>query len=208
MERKLFKLTTKEEPKLYSKEELWITVEKFVYKICNKYVSIETFSEPFDEILSIALISFCKAYKSYDISKITFLSYLSTLIRNDVLLEYRYNKDGKRYYNKKREESSMEEPIGIDKEGNEVTFLDVIDNKSNKNNVYNYIENKEIIKNVNFCINNILSEKEKIVLYYRLRGLTQRKISEKLKCSRSNIGVIERKVYEKIRNYLNENKII
>lgn len=209
MERKLFKLTTKEEPKLYSKEELWITVEKFVYKICNKYVSIETFSEPFDEILSIALISFTKAYKSYDKdSKTPFLSYLSTLIRNDVLMEYRYNIDGKRYYNKKRVESSMEEPIGIDTEGNEVTFLDVIANKSNENNVYNYIENKEIIKNVNFCINNILSEKEKIVLYYRLRDLTQQKISEILKCSRSYISRLEQKGCKKIRNYLKKNKLI
>ena len=119
MERKLFSLKTNEEPKLYSKEELWIAVEKFVYKICNKYTNIETFSDPFDEILSIALISFTKAYESYDInSKRPFLSYLSILIRNDVLMEYRYNKDGKRYYNKKREESSMEEPICIDKNGN------------------------------------------------------------------------------------------
>ncbi len=209
MERKLFKLTTKEEPKLYSKEELWISVEKFVYKLCNEYVSIETFSEPFDEILSIALISFTKAYKSYDIhSKITFLSYLSTLVRNDVLMEYRYSKDGKRYYNKKRVESSMEEPIGIDTEGNEVTFLDIIANRSNENNVYNYIENKEIIENVNFCINNILSEKEKIVLYYRLRDLTQQKISEILKCSRSYISRLEIKGCEKIRKYLKKNKLI
>lgn len=209
MERKLFKLITKEEPKLYSKEELWIAVEKFVYKLCNEYTSIETFSEPFDEILSIALISFTKAYKSYDIhSKTPFLSYLSTLVRNDVLMEYRYSKDGKRYYNKKRIESSMEEPIGIDTEGNEVTFLDIIANRSNENNVYNYIENKEIIKNVNFCINNILSEKEKIVLYYRLRGLTQQKISEILKCSRSYISRLEIKGCEKIRKYLKKNKLI
>lgn len=208
MERKLFKLTTKEEPKLYSKEELWIAVEKFVYKLCNKYVSIETFSEPFDEILSIALISFTKAYKSYDISKVTFLSYLSSLIRNDVLMEYRYNKDGKIYYNKKRVESSMEEHVCIDTEGNEVTLLDVIANRSNENNVYNYIENKEIIKNVNFCINNILSEKEKIVFYYRLKGLTQQKIADILELSRSYISGLELKGCKKIRNYLKKNKII
>ena len=58
MERKLFKLKTKEEPKLYSKEELWIAVEKKEYKMCNKYTKLETFSEQFDEILSIALIYF------------------------------------------------------------------------------------------------------------------------------------------------------
>ena len=206
MERKLFSLKTNEEPKLYSKEELWIAVEKFVYKICNKYTNIETFSDPFDEILSIALISFTKAYESYDInSKRTFLSYLSILIRNDVLMEYRYNKDGKRYYNKKREESSMEAPIGIDKDGNEITFLDIL---TIENTVYDYIENKELINTINFCINNILTEKEKIVLYYRLESLTQQKISDILGFSRSYISRLERKAYNKIRKYLKKNKLI
>ena len=204
--KKLFKLTTKEEPKLYSKEELWIAVEKFVYKMCNKYTTLETFSEPFDEILSIALISFTKAYESYDInSKRTFLSYLSILIRNDVLMEYRYNKDGKRYYNKKREESSMEAPIGIDKDGNEITFLDIL---TIENTVYDYIENKELINTINFCINNILTEKEKIVLYYRLESLTQQKISDILGVSRSYISKLELKACNKIRKYLKKNKLI
>ena len=206
MERKLFSLKTNEEPKLYSKEELWIAVEKFVYKICNKYTNIETFSDPFDEILSIALISFTKAYESYDInSKRTFLSYLTILIRNDVLMEYRYNKDGKRYYNKKREESSMEAPIGIDKDGNEITFLDIL---TIENTVYDYIENKELINTINFCINNILTEKEKIVLYYRLESLTQQKISDILGVSRSYISKLELKAYNKIRKYLKKNKLI
>ena len=206
MEKKLFRLITNEEPKLYSKEELWIAVEKFVYKICNKYTNIETFSDPFDEILSIALISFTKAYESYDInSKRPFLSYLSILIRNDVLMEYRYNKDGKRYYNKKREESSMEAPIGIDKDGNEITFLDIL---TIENTVYDYIENKELINTINFCINNILTEKEKIVLYYRLESLTQQKISDILGVSRSYISKLELKACNKIRKYLKKNKLI
>ena len=206
MERKLFSLKTNEEPKLYSKEELWIAVEKFVYKICNKYTNIETFSDPFDEILSIALISFTKAYESYDInSKRTFLSYLTILIRNDVLMEYRYNKDGKRYYNKKRVESSMEAPISIDKDGNEISFQDIL---TIENTVYDYIENKELINTINFCINNILTEKEKIVLYYRLESLTQQKISDILGISRSYVSRLERKAYNKIRKYLKKNKLI
>ena len=175
MERKLFKLKTKEEPKLYSKEELWIAVEKFVYKMCNKYTKLETFSQPFDEILSIALISFCKAYDTYKIlSGITFISYLSKIINNDVLLAYRYCKNGEKYYNRKKEELSIEEPIGIDNEGNKLTFLDILSNNL-ENTVYDYIENKELINTINFCINNILTEKEKIVLYYRLESLTQQK---------------------------------
>ena len=206
MEKKLFRLIANEEPKLYSKEELWIAVEKFVYKICNKYTNIETFSDPFDEILSIALISFTKAYESYDInSKRPFLSYLSILIRNDVLMEYRYNKDGKRYYNKKRVESSMEAPISIDKDGNEISFQDIL---TIENTVYDYIENKELINTINFCINNILTEKEKIVLYYRLESLTQQKISDILGVSRSYISRLELKACNKIRKYLKKNKLI
>ena len=208
MERKLFKLKTKEEPKLYSKEELWIAVEKFVYKMCNNYTNLETFSEPFDEILSIALISFCKAYDTYKIlSGITFISYLSKIINNDVLLAYRYCKNGEKYYNRKKEELSIEEPIGIDNEGNKLTFLDILSNNL-ENTVYDYIENKELINTINFCINNILTEKEKIVLYYRLESLTQQKISDILGVSRSYISRLELKAYNKIRKYLKKNKLI
>ena len=207
---KLVKLTTKEEPKLYSKEELCIAVEKFVYKICNKYTNIETFSDPFDEILSIALISFTKAYESYDInSKRTFLSYLSILIRNDVLNEYKYSKKGKIYYNnRKKEELSMEAPIGIDKDGNEVTFLDIISNKSITNSEINYMENKEMMDAINFCINNILLEREKIILYYKLEGLSQRKMVKLVGISQPHISRSEKKIYEKIRKYLKKNKLI
>ena len=208
MERKLFSLKTNEEPKLYSKEELWIAVEKFVYKMCNKYTKLETFSQPFDEILSIALISFCKAYDTYKIlSGITFISYLSKIINNDVLLAYRYCKNGEKYYNRKKEELSIEEPIGIDNEGNKLTFLDILSNNL-ENTVYDYIENKELINTINFCINNILTEKEKIVLYYRLESLTQQKISDILGVSRSYISRLELKAYNKIRKYLKKNKLI
>ena len=208
MERKLFKLKTKEEPKLYSKEELWIAVEKFVYKMCNKYTKLETFSQPFDEILSIALISFCKGYDTYKIlSWITFISYLSKIINNDVLLAYRYCKNGEKYYNRKKEELSIEEPIGIDNEGNKLTFLDILSNNL-ENTVYDYIENKELINTINFCINNILTEKEKIVLYYRLESLTQQKISDILGVSRSYISKLELKACNKIRKYLKKNKLI
>ena len=208
MKRKLFKLKTKEETKLYSKEELWIAVEKFVYKMCNKYTKLETFSQPFDEILSIALISFCKAYDTYKIlSGITFISYLSKIINNDVLLAYRYCKNGEKYYNRKKEELSIEEPIGIDNEGNKLTFLDILSNNL-ENTVDDYIENKELINTINFCINNILTEKEKIVLYYRLENLTQQKISNILRFSRSYISRLERKAYNKIRKYLKKNKLI
>ena len=208
MEKKLFKLKTKDEPKLYSKEELWIAVEKFVYKMCNNYTNLETFSEPFDEILSIALISFCKAYDTYKIlSGVPFISYLSKIISNDVLLAYRYCKNGEKYYNRKKEELSIEEPIGIDNEGNKLTFLDILSNNL-ENNEYEHVENKELIDNINFFINNNLKYKEKSVLYYRLNGETKQKISEKLGCSRSYISRIEKTVYKKIRNYLYKNKII
>ena len=209
MERKLFKLKTKEEPKLYSKEELWIAVEKFVYKMCNKYTRLETFSEPFDEILSIASISFCKAYDTYKIlSGVTFITYLSKIINNDVLLAYRYCKNGEIYYNRKKEEISIEEPIGIDNDGNKLTFLDILSNNLIKNNECEYVENKELIDNINVFINNNLKDKEKSVLYYRLNGETQQKISEKLGCSRSYISRIELKAYNKIRKYLKKNKLI
>lgn len=206
MEKKLFRLITNEEPKLYSKEELWIVVEKFVYIECKKYLNLDSF----DEILSIVFVSFTKAYESYDInSKRTFLSYLSILIRNDVLNEYKYSKKGKIYYNnRKKEELSMEAPIGIDKDGNEITFLDIISNKSITNSEINYMENKEMMDAINFCINNILLEREKIILYYKLEGLSQREMVKLVGISQPHISRSEKKIYEKIRKYLKKNKLI
>ena len=203
MEKKLFRLIANEEPKLYSKEELWIAVEKFVYSESKKYLNLDSF----DEILSIVFVSFTKAYNKYNINwKTTFPTYLSRLIRNDVLDEYKYSKKGKIYYNnRKKEELSMEAPIGIDKDGNEITFLDIL---TIENTVYDYIENKELINTINFCINNILTEKEKIVLYYRLESLTQQKISDILGVSRSYISRLELKACNKIRKYLKKNKLI
>ena len=200
MERKLFSLKTNEEPKLYSKEELWIAVEKFVYKMCNNYTNLETFSEPFDEILSIALISFCKAYDTYKIlSGVPFISYLSKIISNDVLLAYRYCKNGEKYYNRKKEELSIEEPIGIDNEGNKLTFLDILSNNL-ENTVYDYIENKELINTINFCINNILLKREKLILYYKLEGLSQRKMVKLVGISQPQISRSEKKYMRKYEN--------
>ena len=198
MEKKLFRLITNEEPKLYSKEELWIAVEKFVYIECKKYLNLDSF----DEILSIVFVSFTKAYNKYNIdSKTTFPTYLSTLIRNDVLDEYKYSKKGKIYYNnRKKEELSMEAPIGIDKDGNEVTFLDIISNKSITNSEINYMENKEMMDAINFCINNILLEREKIILYYKLEGLTQRKMVKLLGISQPHISRLEKKYMRKYEN--------
>ena len=92
-----------------------------------------------------------------------------------------------------------------DKNGNEITFLDIL---TIENTVYDYIENKELINTINFCINNILTEKEKIVLYYRLENLTQQKISDILGFSRSYISRLELKACNKIRKYLKKNKLI
>ena len=198
MEKKLFRLITNEEPKLYSKEELWIAVEKFVYIECKKYLNLDSF----DEILSIVFVSFTKAYNKYNIdSKTTFPTYLSTLIRNDVLDEYKYTKKGKIYYNnRKKEELSMEAPIGIDKDGNEVTFLDIISNKSITNSEINYMENKEMMDAINFCINNILSKREKLILYYKLEGLSQRKMVKLLGISQPQISRSEKKYMRKYEN--------
>ena len=205
MEKKLFRLITNEEPKLYSKEELWITIEKFVYSECKKYIKLDTF----DEILSITFISFCKAYKKYKIeSNTTFLTFLSTVMRNDILNEYRYMKEGEIYYDKKKEEISLEEPIHVDKEGNEFTFIDIISSKFISNSELDYIENKELISNISFCINNILFKKERLILYYTFEGLPQRKISKLLGISQPQISRIKNQTLKKIRKYLKKNELI
>ena len=117
---------------------------------------------------------------------------------NEILMYFRGRK-------KVTREVSIYEPIGTDKEGNEINLLDII--VSDQVDMTDLIQQNEETKQVDLLLDEVLDEREKEILLmrYGLRGqkeMTQREIGEKLNISRSYISRIEKKCLEKLKNKL------
>ena len=131
-------------------------------------------------------------------TNLLFLVYLKRLgerIANEILMHFRARKKCSR-------EVSIYEPIGTDKEGNEINLLDIIETE--QTDAVEQMQMQQDIKDLQNYIDVVLDEREKEILLMRfgLRGqkeLTQREIGEKLDISRSYISRIEKKALQKLK---------
>lgn len=160
------------------------------YQIPNKDI---------DELISIGTVGLIKAIDSFDVSKGTRLAtYASRCIENEILMLFRNNK-------KQKSETFLQDPIGVDKEGNEISLIDVL--SSEKDSVIDKVEMKLQIKALYNKINSALTEREGEILKMRY-GLkdgkckTQREIAEMLGISRSYVSRIEKKALKKLKKEL------
>ena len=127
-----------------------------------------------------------------------YLKRLGERIANEILMYFRARKKCSR-------EVSIYEPIGTDKEGNEINLLDIMETQ--QLDTVEQLQIKEDLKALQEYIDTILEEREKEILLMRfgLRGqkeLTQREIGEKMNISRSYISRIEKKALQKLKNAL------
>lgn len=118
-------------------------------------------------------------------------------IANEILMYFRYAK-------KQSLEVSMSETIDTDKDGNPLTYTDII---KTDDTIADDIDKKDRTQKALWCIENVLTPREaKIIeMRYGLNGKkesTQREVSEKLDISRSYVSRIEKSALEKIRKYL------
>ena len=123
------------------------------------------------------------------------LKLLGERIANEILMHFRARKKCSR-------EVSIYEPIGTDKEGNEINLLDIMETE--QIDAAEQLQMQQDIKALQEYIDIVLEEREKEILLMRfgLRGqkeLTQREIGEKLNISRSYISRIEKKALNKLR---------
>lgn len=160
------------------------------YQIPNKDI---------DELISIGTVGLIKAIDSFDVSKGTRLAtYASRCIENEILMLFRNNK-------KQKSETFLQDPIGVDKEGNEISLIDVL--SSEKDSVIDKVEMKLQIKALYNKINSVLTEREGEILKMRY-GLkdgkckTQREIAGMLGISRSYVSRIEKKALKKLKKEL------
>ena len=155
------------------------------------------------ELISIGTVGLIKAVKSFDITKGSRLAtYAARCIDNELLMNFRSDK-------KKSHEISLNEPTGTDKEGNEISMIDVIESKD-KNFLDEYILKCDI-ELLNKAIDNCLTDRERLIICkrYGIRGyreVTQREIADELKMSRSYVSRIEKKAIEKLAGFFEECK--
>ena len=139
-----------------------------------------------------------KAIQTFDFQKASRLStYAARCIDNELLMLLRSKK-------KSSKEVSLYEPIGTDKEGNEISLLDVIETEP-----VDVVKNYSLKQDIDYLyqlLPKILSSREQeiIILRYGLYGkeeLTQREIAKRLKISRSYVSRIEKNALLKLREY-------
>ena len=153
-----------------------------------------------DDLISIGTVGLIKAIDSFDSSKGTRLAtYAARCIENEILMLIRNNK-------KIKGEVYLQDPIGVDKEGNEISLMDVL--SSDEDSVIEIVENKIQVRKLYAKINTCLSEREKIIIEMRY-GLidgntkTQREIANLLGISRSYVSRIEKRALKKLNKELN-----
>ena len=154
--------------------------------------------EEMEDLLSIGTIGLMKAVVTFYPDKSARLaSYAARCIENEVLMYLRGKK-------KSSKEVSLYEPIGTDREGNEIQLFDVIE--MNEEDVYRRLERKEDVIRLYQQVESVLSQRERMVLklrygLYNEEEYTQREIAAMLGISRSYVSRIEKSAIEKLRNF-------
>ena len=149
-----------------------------------------------DDLVSIGTIGLIKAVRSYAPESGTGLStYAARCIENEILMVLRA---GRKY----RREVSMQEAVGTDKEGNEITLLEVLGTDAGE--VEAAAERSADAQTVRRLVRTVLEPREQRVICLRYgldngRPQAQREVAQVLGISRSYISRIEKKAVEKLR---------
>ena len=166
---------------------------RLVSHIIRKYYS--AYQSP-DELLSVGSLGLIKAVDSFKSEYGTrFATYGAKCVQNEILMYFRSQK-------KMQNEVSINDTIDVDKDGNPLTYLDVISVDENiADNVDLKIHTTRLIELVKTKLDK--REKEIVTLRYGLEGykpLTQREVASYLKISRSYVSRIEKRALEKLRD--------
>ena len=192
-EEKYLTLARKGDP--HAKEMLIKHNMRLVAHIVKKYTgAAET-----DDMLSVGSIGLIKAINTYEPGHGTRLAtYTARCIENEILMLIRAGK-------KHRGNVSLSDPVGTDKDGNELTLMDLLFEKEDK--VFGSVEQKIMQEKFLSAIHALLTEREMeiVCMRYALKGdapLAQREVAAKLKISRSYVSRIEKRALEKLREGL------
>lgn len=173
---------------------------RLVAHIVKKYIGT---GRDMDELIAIGIVGLVKAVNTYRVEKGSRLgTYAARCIDNELLMLLRNER-------KLNREISLYEPIGTDKEGNEIRFMDVVEDTSE--DLLDIMMLDERIQKMYAGIDQVLSKREREIVLkrYGLFGceeVTQREIGKRMGISRSYVSRIEKKALQKLRNYIEENE--
>lgn len=148
-----------------------------------------------DDLISIGTIGLIKAIDSFNPTNGTrFATYAGKCLQNEILMYFR----GRKHIDR---ETSLSEPVETDKDGNPLTYMDII---CCEDNIIDEIDLKINTEKALRGVATLLDDRERqiIVLRYGLGGnkaLTQREVAERLGISRSYVSRIEKSSLEKLR---------
>lgn len=168
---------------------------RLVAHIVKKYSSNYQNSKEMDDLISIGTIGLIKAIDSFDTNKgIRLATYAAKCIDNEILMFFRNTK-------KTKGEVFLQDPIGVDKEGNEICLIDIL--SSDSDSVLEAVENSLQVKDLYKKMSDVLSSREKKIIQMRYGLLdgdikTQREIAGILGISRSYVSRIEKKALKKL----------
>lgn len=179
---------------LEARNELILRNMRLVAHVAKKYQSRE---EDLEDLISIGTIGLIKAISTY---KEEFGSRLATYavrcIDNELLMYFRAKK-------KTARDMSLYEPIGTDKEGNQIQLVDVI--VSEEVDIVEQLEMSQKVEHLTKIIAKTLNGREFFIIINRYglfqkEPMTQREIADKLGISRSYVSRIEKRALEKLKN--------
>ena len=178
---------------LEARNELIERNMRLVAHVAKKYQNPEDEMEDLISIGTIGLIKAVETYKEEYGSRLA--TYAARCIDNELLMHFRAKK-------KTSKEVSLYEPIGTDKEGNQIQLLDVV--VSEDEDVVELLEQDRKVRRLNEIIPQTLSGRELFIIInryglYGKKTMTQREIARKLGISRSYVSRIEKRAIEKLR---------
>lgn len=172
-----------------------VLIERNLRLVAHVVKKYNTFNMSNDDLISIGTIGLIKAISSFNFDKGTRLAtYAARCIDNEILMTMRASK-------KLNSEISLQEPLGFDKEGNTITWNDVLG--SDEEEVVEQLELKMQVKKLYNKMKTILLNREKYILELRyglMNGTvrTQKEIAKMLGISRSYVSRIEKKAIGKL----------
>ncbi len=173
---------------------------RLVAHIVKKYY---TTAKDQDDLVSVGTIGLIKAIDSFDISNgACFATYAGKCLQNEILMYFRSQK-------KHSNVTSINDPVDVDKDGNPLTYLEII---ASPDDIVDSIDRKIKLERILEAIRSLLTDRERKIMMLRYginksgRHYAQRDVAKMLGISRSYVSRLEKSAIDKIRAHLGETK--